>query len=86
MALLKEELAARDWTIANDSPLAVLCVAPPGGYGESQALANRVTASGSAWVAAARLEGRDVIRICLTHGEATREDILTLVRALSAAQ
>lgn len=84
MAALKEELAARGWTIANDSPLAVLCIIPPEGYGEIRSLVSRVTASGRAWIAAAQLEGRDIIRVCLTHGEATRQDILALVATLSA--
>jgi hypothetical protein len=46
----------------------------------------RVIASGNAWIAAAKFEGRDIIRVCLTHGEATRQDILELVRALGAAR
>jgi len=86
MATLKEELAARGWTIANDSQLAVLCVAPPPGYGDIRTFVKRVIASGRAWIAAAKLEGRDIIRVCLTHGEATPEDILELVRALSARE
>jgi glutamate/tyrosine decarboxylase-like PLP-dependent enzyme len=86
MAFLKEELAAKGWVIANDSQLAVLCIAPPPGYGDVRAFVNRVVASGSAWIAAAKFEGRDIIRVCLTHGEATRQNILELVRALSAAK
>ena len=84
MAVLKDELAAKGWTIANDSGLAVLCVAPPPGYGDIRPFVAKVIASGRAWVAAAKFEGRDIIRICLTHGEATSDDILELVRALSA--
>jgi predicted RNA-binding protein associated with RNAse of E/G family len=33
----------------------------------------------------AKYEGRDVIRICLTHGEATTDDIDELVDALTDA-
>jgi glutamate/tyrosine decarboxylase-like PLP-dependent enzyme len=84
MAALKEELAARGWSIANDSPLALLCIIPPTGYGEIRSLVSRVTASGRAWIGAAKLEGRDVIRVCLTHGETTLQDILALVQTLSA--
>jgi aromatic-L-amino-acid/L-tryptophan decarboxylase len=84
MALLSAKLAAAGWTIANDSALAVLCIEPPPGRGEVRALVNRVTASGQAWVAAATLEGRDIVRICLTHGAASEEDILALVKALNA--
>jgi glutamate/tyrosine decarboxylase-like PLP-dependent enzyme len=84
MALLKEQLAGRGWTIANDSPLAVLCLEPPPGTLAVRALVKRVTASGCAWIAAAKFEARDVIRVCLTHGEASAQDILKLVKALSA--
>ena len=86
MAALKEELGARGWTIANDSQLAVLCIVPPPGYPDVRTLVNRVIASGHAWMAAAKLEGRDVVRICLTHGEATPQDIFELVGALSARE
>jgi hypothetical protein len=86
MAFHKEELAAQGWTIANDSQLAVLCIIPPAGYGDVRGLVTRVIASGNAWIAAAKFEGRDIIRVCLTHGEATRQDILELVRALGAAR
>jgi glutamate/tyrosine decarboxylase-like PLP-dependent enzyme len=84
MALLKEKLAATGWNIANDSVLAVLCIEPPPELGQARALVHRVTASGRAWVAAAKLEGRDIIRVCLTHGEASAEDISELVSALNA--
>jgi hypothetical protein len=86
MALLKEKLAAQGWTIANDSPLAVLCVEPPPGFGDVRSIATRVITSGRAWIAAAKFEGRDIIRICLTHGEATAQDITELVKALSAGK
>ena len=76
---------ARGWRIANDSSLAVLCVEPPPGALDVRTTAGRVLASGRAWVAAAKYEGRDVIRICLTHGEATMEDIRELVGALTDA-
>jgi glutamate/tyrosine decarboxylase-like PLP-dependent enzyme len=84
MALLRQELAAKGWTIANDSPLAVLCIEPPAGSPEVRALVNRVTGSGRAWIAAAKFEGRDIIRVCLTHGGASARDIFELVNALSA--
>jgi glutamate/tyrosine decarboxylase-like PLP-dependent enzyme len=86
MALLRDELAARGWVIANHSALAVLCAEPPAGSGEVRALVNRVTESGRAWIAAAKFEGRDIIRVCLTHGEASARDILELVSALSARE
>ena len=84
IAQLRSLLVARGWTIANGSTLAVLCVEPPPGRGEIQAIASRVLASGRAWVAAARFEGRETIRVCLTHGGATPDDIMELAEVLDA--
>jgi len=80
---LRALLAERGWRIANASSLAVLCVEPPVGAADPRTVAGRVLASGRAWVAVATYEGRDVIRICLTHGEATMDDIHELVAALT---
>lgn len=85
IACLRELLLDRDWRIANASALAVLCVEPPPGAPDARTIANRVLASGRAWIAVAKYEGRDVIRICLTHGEATVSDVAQLVDALSDA-
>ncbi|MGH9614737.1 MAG: pyridoxal phosphate-dependent decarboxylase family protein, partial [Bryobacteraceae bacterium] len=84
IAQLRPLLVARGWKIANDSTLAVLCVEPPPGRGEIQAIASRVLASGQAWVAAAKFEGRETIRVCLTHGGATSDDIVQLAEVLDA--
>ena len=80
--VLKEKLTARGWSIANKSPLAVLCIKPPPGFEPVRSLAASVLASGRAWVAATTFEGDDVIRICVTHGETTPDDITELVRVL----
>jgi glutamate/tyrosine decarboxylase-like PLP-dependent enzyme len=85
IANLRELLVDRNWRIANDSPLALLCVEPPAGAPDTRTIGARVLASGRAWIAVARYEGRDVIRICLTHGEATMDDIRELVEALTNA-
>jgi len=82
IALLKEKLVARGWRIANDSSLGVLCVEPPPGFGAVRSIVDRVVASGRAWVAAATFEGRETIRICVTHGETGPGDIDELVNTL----
>jgi glutamate/tyrosine decarboxylase-like PLP-dependent enzyme len=82
IALAKEKLVARGWRIANDSSLGVLCVEPPAGCGAVRSIVERVLASGRAWVAAATFEGRETIRICVTHGETTPDDINQLVDVL----
>jgi glutamate/tyrosine decarboxylase-like PLP-dependent enzyme len=84
IAEVRERLTALGWTVANDSALAVLDVLPPQPR-DVRALVRRVVESGRAWVAPATFEGRDVVRICATHGETAQSDIEQLVAALSAA-
>jgi hypothetical protein len=84
IARLKERLLARGWSIANDSQLAVLCVVPPPGSPKIRDVVRRVLESGRAWVAVSTYEGREVLRICATHGESTLADVEELVVALTA--
>jgi glutamate/tyrosine decarboxylase-like PLP-dependent enzyme len=84
IARIRERLLARGWTVANDSQLAVLCVVPPPGYPAVREVVRRVLASGRAWVAATRFAGRDVVRICATHGEIAAADVDELIAALEA--
>jgi glutamate/tyrosine decarboxylase-like PLP-dependent enzyme len=81
--LIKERLVRLGWTVANDSALAVLDVVPPAELGDVRDLVRRVVASGRAWVAPTTVEGRDVVRICVTHGETTMEDVNTLIAVLN---
>jgi glutamate/tyrosine decarboxylase-like PLP-dependent enzyme len=80
------KLSSRGWKIANQSSLAVLSVEPPAGSANPRTIGARVLASGRAWIAVAKFEGRDTIRVCLTHGEATTSDIDQLVDALESAR
>jgi glutamate/tyrosine decarboxylase-like PLP-dependent enzyme len=82
--LLKEQLIAQGWTAANDSRLAVLCVEPPAGFPSVRSIVRDIVASGQAWVSTTTFKGRDVIRICVTNGRTTAEDIRTLVRTLQS--
>jgi glutamate/tyrosine decarboxylase-like PLP-dependent enzyme len=81
--LVKERLVRLGWTVANDSALAVLDAVPPAELGDVRDLVRRVVASGRAWVAPTTVEGRDVVRICVTHGETTMEDVNTLIAVLN---
>ncbi|HUI60997.1 MAG TPA: pyridoxal-dependent decarboxylase [Steroidobacteraceae bacterium] len=81
-AWIRAELERRGWSVVNDSPLAVLNVVPPAAIGEPRAVVARVLKSGRAWVSLARFEEQDVIRICVTHGETSAEDLRILVQAL----
>jgi glutamate/tyrosine decarboxylase-like PLP-dependent enzyme len=81
---VRQRLTALGWTVANDSPLAVLDVLPPRDQ-DVRSLVRRVVDSGRAWVAPTTFEGRDVVRICATNGETTDADVAELVSALTAA-
>jgi hypothetical protein len=81
-AQIRAGLEARGWSIVNDSPLAVLTAVPPPALGTPAAIVARVLKSGRAWVSLARFEERDVVRICVTHGETSSEDISILLEAL----
>ncbi|HEY2037481.1 MAG TPA: pyridoxal-dependent decarboxylase, partial [Steroidobacteraceae bacterium] len=83
---IENRLAARGWNIANDSRLAVLCVLPPAGSAPVREIVRKLLASGRAWAAVAKLEGREVVRLCATHGEISSADIDELVAALDAAR
>lgn len=81
---VKERLGAQGWSILNDSPLAVLCAAPPAPLGDVRGIVGRLLASGRAWAARTKFEGREVVRICATHGETSLADVEELVSALNA--
>jgi aromatic-L-amino-acid decarboxylase len=78
----REALEALGWAVANDSQLAVLCVVPPAG-GDVRDIVRRTLDSGRAWVARSTFEGREVIRICVTHGRTGLEDVDELVSVLT---
>ena len=81
IGLLAKELTGNEWKIANESRLAVLCLEPRD-RADARAIVRKIVDSGRAWVSVATFEGREVIRICATHGETTPDDIAELVRVL----
>jgi aromatic-L-amino-acid/L-tryptophan decarboxylase len=81
-AWIRGELERLGWSIVNDSPFALLNVVPPAALGDPKTVVARVLASGRAWVSLARFEERDVIRICVTHGETSDADLAILVATL----
>lgn len=81
-AWIRTELETRGWSVVNDSPLALLTVVPPAAVGDPRSVVARVLKSGRAWVSLARFEEQDVVRICVTHGETSAEDLAILVQTL----
>jgi aromatic-L-amino-acid/L-tryptophan decarboxylase len=86
ISAVRARLAAHGWSIANDSALAVLCALPPPGSPPVRDLVRALLESSRAWAAVASHEGRDVVRICATHGEIAAGDIDALVGGLEAAR
>jgi glutamate/tyrosine decarboxylase-like PLP-dependent enzyme len=84
IAQVKARLLERGWTVANDSALAVLCMEPPADGPGVRDIVRRTLASGRAWVARSSFEGREVVRICATHGQSSLADIDELVRVLTS--
>jgi glutamate/tyrosine decarboxylase-like PLP-dependent enzyme len=82
IATLKAELAARGWTVINQSEMAVLCVTPPAGFLPAAEIARAVVATRQGWVASTRFQGRDVVRICVTNGETSTSDMHALADLL----
>jgi glutamate/tyrosine decarboxylase-like PLP-dependent enzyme len=84
IAQVRARLVGHGWTVANDSSLAVLCVEPPQGGPGVRDIVRRTLDSGRAWVARSTFEGREVVRICATHGQSTLADVDTLVSVLTS--
>ncbi len=80
---LNDSLTERGWTIANGrDTLAVTCFLPPPGFPPVQQIVAEVLRSGVAWLSVATFEHRKVIRACVTHGEASADDIRQVVTVL----
>ncbi len=81
---IRLELQARGWNVVNNSPVGVVCAEPPPGSLGARRIVEGVVASGLAWVALARFLGREVIRICVTNGRSSPDDVDFLVRLLDS--
>jgi glutamate/tyrosine decarboxylase-like PLP-dependent enzyme len=82
---LAEKLKACGWSIANRSPVAVVCAEPPPGSAGVRSIVDRVVGSGAAWVSLAQFENRSVVRACVTNGETGEVDVAALVALLDEA-
>jgi glutamate/tyrosine decarboxylase-like PLP-dependent enzyme len=83
---IHKQLADLGWSLANTSPVAVLCLEPPSGSADVRTIVQRVLASGSAYVSVARFEGRETVRVCVTHGATSSRDISILVQVLESSR
>jgi glutamate/tyrosine decarboxylase-like PLP-dependent enzyme len=83
---LASAAARRGWSVVNDPALAVVCLTPPAGSPPVKEIVARVLATGDAWISAARFEGQDVVRACITNGETSGRDIAVVVDLLEQAR
>jgi glutamate/tyrosine decarboxylase-like PLP-dependent enzyme len=90
--LIRRELVAAGWRLANDTALPLVCFtdgARPDGAtaGYLDAVAAHVVESGDAWISTTRLTGAGpVLRACVTSFETQPEDVRILVAALERAR
>ncbi|MDX1621858.1 MAG: aminotransferase class V-fold PLP-dependent enzyme [Nitriliruptorales bacterium] len=82
---LADRLTSSGWCVRNDPRAGVLCLTPPDGAGAVRDVVDRVVASGAAWVSAARFEGSDVVRVCVTNGNTAMDDVNELAALLETA-
>jgi aromatic-L-amino-acid/L-tryptophan decarboxylase len=92
--MLARRLEGDGWRRVNDTPLPVVCVVNPAAealgpehsHAWHTAVADRVVASGQAWLSPVRLAGRAALRLCITSYRAHDDDIATVVTALEQAR
>jgi glutamate/tyrosine decarboxylase-like PLP-dependent enzyme len=84
---LRDRLTREGWTIANHSPLPLVCFTHPSlKNSESIAeVAQRVALGGRAWISAATLPEGRVLRACITHDDTSNADIDVLCEELDRA-
>jgi glutamate/tyrosine decarboxylase-like PLP-dependent enzyme len=88
--VLRKELEQSGWRIVNDSPLPVVCfVDETHEYGSTpeflKTIAKRIVQSGDAWISTTLLNGKTVLRACITNYGTEVEDVRALVRLLRRA-
>jgi len=86
---LRQELAANDWEIVNNTRLPVVCFIDRREIsGDNlQKILDFVLASGKSWISTTQLgSGRNVLRACITNYRTNEDDIKTLVGVLNEAR
>lgn len=77
------DVEAKGWNVVNRSPLGVVCVRSTK---PARDVVDLVLASGRAWVSVAAFEGEEIVRICITSGETTEQDVSGLIRQLHISE
>lgn len=83
---LKQKLLENGWKIFNDTPLPVVCFGKEifeSDEGSAGVIAQKIVASGKAWISVYRINGTNTLRACITNFQTTNEDIVKLVEILN---
>jgi hypothetical protein len=85
--LLRSELQSAGWRVLNDTPLPVVCFVDETHENGStpeflKAVVKKIVQSGEAWISTTLLNGKTVLRACITNYGTHAEDVQTLVRLL----
>lgn len=87
---LRSQLLARGWHVLNDTPLPLVCFIPVVATHREdsvvRAIEAHVVGSGKAWLSSVSLQGRLVLRACITSYESTSDDVNELLQLLDAAR
>jgi glutamate/tyrosine decarboxylase-like PLP-dependent enzyme len=88
--LLRDRITEAGWEIVNDTPLPVVCATHPSAPADPESawrwhvdLAERVNASGAAWVSPVLVAGRPAVRACVISWRTRSDDIVELCDALN---
>jgi glutamate/tyrosine decarboxylase-like PLP-dependent enzyme len=84
--MFANDAARLGWRVRNQPCLGVVCITPPGDSEPVADIVSRVVASGRAWVSVAKFEGLDTLRVCITNGRTTKDDILAVAQTLEQAR
>ena len=79
---LTDRLKQAGWVHANDSPMGVSCMVPPGGHEAVQYFVDAVREDGRFWISKAIYEDNPVLRACVTNGRTDESVIDDLADAL----
>jgi len=84
---LRLGLAAAGWTLANDTPLPVVCFHRGAGSRAAalEAVAAELVAAGEAWISTVHLDAGTALRACISTFRTTERDVDRLIAAVGRA-
>ena len=87
--MLRQLLSDHGWSITNNSPLPVICFTDDhfiNDSGFARAVCDHIVKSGEAWISVYPINGREVLRACITNYNTDEQHIEKLMEALDEAR